>query len=520
MASKSVFQNVSRAKFPVADTVNEAGGVAYSRTAEEALSQLAVTGCFNNVFYTSAEDQLAKTQELANQCSSVFLAKLAVYARQNGKMKDMPAYLLAVLAARKDTELLKKVFNRVINNAKMLCNFVQIVRSGVTGRKSFGTAVKKMIQNWLLSRTGDQLFHDSVGHSNPSIGDIIKMVHPKAQAKVTQAMFAYILGREYDSKNLPVKVRAFEAFKKDNTKEVPEVDFRLLSNCKLTPDNWKQIVMNMQWNTLRMNLNTAARNGVFSDSDTTRNVCNKLSNKKLVQKSNAFPYQLLQAFKSVENVPQSVKNALQDAMEHAVENVPSFNIDGVAICVDTSGSMGSPVTGNRGSVTTATRCVDVAGLVASCILRKNDTAIAVPFDTEVHMVSINPRDSVMTNAQKLALNGGGTDCGSALRYLNKVGHKGDLVVYVSDNESWVQSAGSRNYGGTGMNAEWVAFKKRNPKAKLVLIDLQPYTTVQVQDNKDVLNVGGFSDSVFEIINAFVQGDSGHFVDVISGVTID
>jgi 60 kDa SS-A/Ro ribonucleoprotein len=55
-----------------------------------------------------------------------------------------------------------------------------------------------------------------------------------------------------------------------------------------------------------------------------------------------------------------------------------------------------------------------------------------------------------------------------------------------------------------MVAEWKKFKDRNPDAKLVCIDMQPNTTTQVPDSKDVLNVGGFSDSVFDIVNLFVN----------------
>ena len=54
-------------------------------------------------------------------------------------MKDMPAALAATLAVW-DTALLAQVFGRVIDNGKMLRNFVQIVRSGAMGRKSLGSA--------------------------------------------------------------------------------------------------------------------------------------------------------------------------------------------------------------------------------------------------------------------------------------------------------------------------------------------------------------------------------------------
>ena len=69
--------------------------------------------------------------------------------------------------------------------------------------------------------------------------------------------------------------------------------------------------------------------------------------------------------------------------------------------------MRSSVTGWAGSATSTVRCVDVAALVAAAVLRKNRRARVLPFDFDVVDLRMNPRDSVMTNAQKLAGIGGG-----------------------------------------------------------------------------------------------------------------
>jgi 60 kDa SS-A/Ro ribonucleoprotein len=67
--------------------------------------------------------------------------------------------------------------------------------------------------------------------------------------------------------------------------------------------------------------------------------------------------------------------------------------------------------------------------------------------------------------------------------------------------------------------EWNRFKVRNPNARLVAIDVQPYATTQVYERDDVLNIGGFSDVVFELIAEFDRGRLApeHWVDVIERV---
>ena len=139
MANKTLFKSLVGKLVPAADARNEHNAPAYALTPKQALAQYAATGCLGATFYAGAGEQLAKVLELCELVEPEFVAKTAVYARRRGLMKDMPALLLAVLAA-KDVRLLAAVFPRVVDNGRMLRNFVQIVRSGVAGRKSFGSA--------------------------------------------------------------------------------------------------------------------------------------------------------------------------------------------------------------------------------------------------------------------------------------------------------------------------------------------------------------------------------------------
>ncbi len=109
--------------------------------------------------------------------------------------------------------------------------------------------------------------------------------------------------------------------------------------------------------------------------------------------------------------------------------------------------------------------------------------------------------------------------------MNRRRATGDVIIYVSDNESWIDSPAYGRFGGgrTQTMNEWSAFKARNPAAKLVCIDLQPYSTTQAVDTgrNDVLNIGGFSDPVFEVIAEFAGGklNSNQWVGVIEAVSL-
>jgi 60 kDa SS-A/Ro ribonucleoprotein len=525
MASKTLFQSIVGSFLPRTNAFNEAGGVAYRMSNKQALAQYASVGCLNGTFYASGEDQLATVLNLCHEVEPEFIAKTALYARTKGHMKDMPALLLAVLSV-KGPGLLAEVFDRVIDSPKMLRNFVQIMRSGVVGRKSLGTLPKRLIVQWLESRTDEQLFVGSVGN-DPSLEDIVKMVHPKPHTASRRALYAWLVGREYDEGSLPEIVQQYERIKQQTVRgkePVPDVPFQMLTSLPLTEHDWRQIARNASWQMTRMNLNTFLRHGVFADYELVGVVTNRLKNPQLIEQARVFPYQLMAAYMNASSeLPMAVSAALQDAMDIAISNVPHA-AGKIYVCPDVSGSMHSPATGVRKGATTKVRCIDIAALVAAAVLRRNPQAEVIPFESNVVSCRLNPRDTVLTNAQKLAsLPCGGTNCSAPLAYLNLRKAKGDLVIYVSDNESWIDTPAHGRFGGgaTQTLKEWNAFKHRNPTAKMICIDIQPYATTQAADQADIINVGGFSDQVFSLIADVASGNfsEDHWVGQIERMRI-
>ncbi|RQP22498.1 vWA domain-containing protein [Piscinibacter terrae] len=523
MVNTQLFKTAAGVLLPKAKARNEAGALAYALSPRHQLAQLAATGCLNRTFYAAAQTQFQTVHELAQKVDASFVAKTAIYARQSGHMKDMPAFLAATLAVR-DVGLLGQVFGRVVDNGKMLRNFVQIVRSGAVGRKSLGTRPKKLVQAWLLNASEKQLLNAAVGNT-PSLADVVKMVHPKPAEAWRAAWFAWLIGKSFVEADLPPITQSFERFKRGmalgvSSMDVPEVPFQMLTTLDLNTAQWAQIARTGSWQMVRQNLNTFARHGVFEVQGMAEVVAAKLRDPQAVAKAGVMPYQLMSAFTATgDGVPAVVRDALQDAMEAAISNAPVF--DGrVVVCPDVSGSMSSAVTGHRGSATSAVRCIDVAALVAASVLRKNPSARVLPFEQAVVKHSLNARDSVMTNAKALAsIGGGGTNCSAPLALLNKERAEVDVVILVSDNESWVDA---QRHGATQTMREWEVLKQRNPQARLVCIDIQPYATTQAAERADILNVGGFSDAVFDTVSAFMEGqaDVEHWVGEIEKVSLD
>lgn len=572
MANKSLFSSLL-SKLPRATASNEAGGAAYQFTPKHALAQFAATGCFNGTFYADAETQLATLKKLIDQVNdNVFLAKLALYSRERAYLKDMPAALAATLAAR-DTVLLHKVFDRVVDNGRVLRTLFQMIRSGQFGKKSLSSSLQRAFQRWLNNASVEKLLSASIGH-DPSLRDILRLARPTPANNSQRALFGWLTDKEVSSwtpateADLPEQVRLLIEFRKAETadQQLALLDrlharWDLLSDSARGAKVWAAIALTMGPQALRMNLNTLQRHGVFdpqvgrlgklllallpSSRDAiekekvkgqamSQYVAERLADENEVRQSRQFPYQFFAAYKNVaDNMPYEIKAALHKAAEIACGNVPVLP-GPVVIGLDVSGSMHSSITGNRGhGATSKMRCVDVAALLAAAILRRNPDSVVIPFDTQAFEAKVDPGDSILSLADRLSkFGGGGTDCSLPLQKANSAYAQRKFVgaILVSDNESWVykgRAYSSGPYGSTGVVAQWQQFVQNQVRLhgddfegpKLICIDLQPNQTTQAPERSDILNIGGFSDAVFNVITSFLEYNANRFVTEIEEIAL-
>lgn len=520
MANKMLFASALSRFLPRADTVNQAGGPAYAYGPEAKLAQLAATGTLSDGFYAAAETQLADVMLAAKEVDPEWVAKCAVYARQSGAMKDMPALLAAYLTVA-DPDLAVRVFRRVIDNGRMLRSFVQVMRSGQVGRSSLGSRPKRLVREWLEAASIAQLMQAATGN-DPSLADVVRMVHPAPASVERRAFYGWLIGKPYDVAALPAEVAAFEAWKRAPQGELPPVPFVWLTAFPLSAEQWGALATRdgpgrMGWQALRMNLNTLARHGAFAVDGVTEAVAARLADKAAIARVHPMPYQLMVALDQVsEAVPLAVQAALESALEASLAGVPKLEGQ-VVVCPDVSGSMSAPATGYRKGASSKVRCIDIAALVSAAVLRRNRNARVIPFECGVVPLKLDPHARVAVNAAKLAaVGGGGTNVSAPLALLNRERARVDTVVIVSDNESWVDRS---RRGATATMAEWNRLKARNPGARLICIDIQPYGSTQAKDREDIMNVGGFTDAVFDAMARFASGQARDWVEIVNAVEV-
>lgn len=542
MANRSLFKSL-KSLLPRADALNEERAPAYRLPPKHALAQIAATGCFNGAYYTSATEQLDTLRALVSQVDdNEFLAKLAVYARERALMKDMPAALL-VLLSKRDPQLMHRAFDRVVDNGRVLRTVLQMIRSGQFARKSLSASLQRAFQRWLNKASVEKLLSASIGN-DPSLRDVLRLARPTPVDDARRALFGWLTDKPVEKwapateADLPREVRALVAYRAAQTADeqvalLREIRARwdLLADAARGEKTWKAIVRLMGPQALRMNLNTLVRHGVFAGAGGAAlvdYVVDRLTDADEIRRSRQFPYQFLAAYMAAESdVPQKIKAALHKAAEIACGNTPQLP-GPVVVGLDVSGSMQSPVTGHRGrGATSKMRCVDVAALFAAAILRRNPDSVIVPFDNYTHEARLDPQDTILSLAERLArYGGGGTNCALPLELANRKLRERKFAgcVLVSDMESWI---GVGRHGATAVMTEWQEFVKNQARLhgrdfdgpRLVCIDLQAYTTTQAPDRSDILNIGGFSDAVFQVVAAFFSGDSSRFVAEVESIEL-
>ncbi len=97
-------------------------------------------------------------------------------------MKDMPAALLVALSVR-DTDLMPRVFDRVVDNGRVLRTVFQMIRSGQfknkagDGRVGLSSSVQRAFQALVEHSFGRKAIEPSIGN-DPSLRDILRMARP------------------------------------------------------------------------------------------------------------------------------------------------------------------------------------------------------------------------------------------------------------------------------------------------------------------------------------------------------
>lgn len=461
------------------DTVNLAGGVAYTRNPESRLVSLLLGSFLRDQFYRSGDDTLDELVQLVGLVDPTFAARAALYARDEFGMRSVSHVVAAELCdSVKDSYWLRPFLSHVVIRP----DDVTEILSYWLGKygKPIPNAMKRGLGDALSGFDAYRLGKYKAEGKKLSLIDAVNLCHPKH----TEALAALMDGTLEAPDTWEVELtRAGHADDKAVAKG--EVWRRLLAERKL---GYFALLRNL-------------RNIIEQSPESVPMAAAQLTDETAVRKSRVLPFRFLTAWDTVGGQHRDIDIALSIATDHAVANVPTLP-GKTLIAVDGSGSMQGGFCERRGPAP-----ISIASLFAAALLRRGDADVMI-FDTGVQWPKLNPLAPVMTNADliKREAKAGGTDFQIIFEHSTK---PYDRIIILSDMQAWVTHTTGWHYAARHTSDPATAAKDYRARTAcdpfIWCFDLQGYGTAQFPEKK-VGQLCGWSDKAFDYMLVSERGD--------------
>ncbi|TAE12416.1 MAG: TROVE domain-containing protein [Bacteroidetes bacterium] len=503
-------------------TTNYMGGKAYLLTPAMELYTAVVATMLDNSYYEKKTDRLARIQALVAQNDPLFVAKLAVYAREKMYLRSAPIVLAVELAKNhKGDDLVGKLVNRVVQRADEITELLSYyaLSNERAGIKKLGK-LSKQIQKGLamaFNKFDEYQFAKYNRDSSVKLRDALFIVHPKAKDEAQQALFDKIVSGTLETPytwETQLSALGQQDFENEAKKQQAKAEL------------WEELMVSGKIGymaTLR-NLRNVLLYGTGKAVDSALEL---VTNEAQVKKAKQLPFRYLSAYAEVEKLKgeellfSQTKTRIPQILE-AVEKAVSFSIDNLPtlagktlILTDNSGSMRGDASGASAvSAMSKRTTADIANLFAALYWKKAQNSIVGLFGDNIILPTLKP-DMDIFQAFKL-INSEATKCGLSTEtgifemITRLIQNKTvvDRIVIFSDCQigtgcNWYDNKGKR---AADFDALFRQYKKEvNPDVLTYSVDLRGYGNTLFKEG--VITIGGWSDKIFDMMEAIETSGS-------------
>lgn len=483
---------------------NYEGADAYRLGAKEELYSAVVASTLNDNFYEKGVERLDRIRELIHQLKdkdAVFIAQLAIYARTRMYLRSVPLVLAVELAKQHNgDDLVRRLTGKVIRRADEITEilaYYQLAnqRQGQKKLNHLSKQLQKGISDAFNQFDGYQFAKYNRG-AEVKLRDALFLVHPKAKDEPQQALFDRIAANTLDTAYTWETELSKAGQEKFNSAEDKAAQFR---------QKWEALIRSGKLGYMAMLRNLRNILQAEVSPELISQVAERLADPKAVAKSKQFPFRFIAAYRELQGVKSGFTPVILDALEGAISasaaNITGFDSDTrVLVASDLSGSMQSKL-----SARSSIQYMDV-GLILSCLLKSRCRNVITGVFGQTYELVATGRGNILANVERLRrVNvGHATNGYLAIRDLIKRKVVMDKVMIFTDCQLW-----DSNWGNSVTIAqEWEKYKRIAPDAKLYLFDLAGYGAAPLDTSrKDVYLIGGWSDKVFDILDAIENGST-------------
>jgi 60 kDa SS-A/Ro ribonucleoprotein len=444
-------------------TTNLAGGRAFKFDPKTELIHAVLTTFLANKPYESGDARLERIKSLVGEIANedpIFVAKLAVIARKEFHMRSVAHALIGELATiYKGDDVIKKAIVAIAERPDDLSEIAGYV--GLPMPKQ----VKRGIRNAILKYDRYQLAKYQMKGREFSLVDLFNLTHPKTKHATEDQLNAW---RDLMNGKLTTGGSTLEAAL--STEDEGE---RI--------ENFEELILSgkIGYMALLRNLNNVTKYGLSHKAMDIIGL--RISDPEQVAKSKQLPFRFLNAYNHITD--RGLKDAVSEAMDHAVANVPKFS-GRTLIAIDKSGSMDS--------------CLDKAAIFGAVLMKANKNADVMLFANDAVIINPSSRLPVVDLSNEIIKHphNGGTQVSSVF---NAATEKYDRIFIVSDNESWIEA--------NGVMPSVRSYKSRTGADPFIYcIDIQGYGTKDIASTK-AFHICGWSERVLDFVKLAEQGGS-------------
>ena len=503
--------NQKTKKSPV-KIVNHQGGNGFKLSPKLELISLLATGISGNKYYETLDDRSNRLLDLIGKVATTrkdieFVAKALIYTRSViGQRSVTHLGAVGLVPHLSGMELGKRFFSKRNRKAETggivhrLDDMLEIAAAyfHFNPGKPLPGAIKKGFRNALEHADTYELAKYQGKGKTISLVDIVNLVHPRPDDDMINVFEKLMSGKltqfnTVEDKNttsgqeVAAKVKSGEI-----TKAEAEVQVK-----QAKKENFAELISTRKigYFALIRNLRNILKAGI--NDETSKDIVDLLTDKKLIKQSLIFPHQIDIAVEIMVaegvKVPFNILKAVNTAYELAIPNLAELFPDGrTAVVVDTSGSMYGSWSGGCKIGRTAIKAQPIvkAALIGATFA-KGIGADLFQFATSTASVKFNRLDTVNTIKENILDNQGavghGTNFGSIFTKLANTHY--DRIFIVSDLQGGDSITGKSAYQN---------YKNKHGMPYIYTIDIQGYGSTMFKQEKRLCQLYGYGADIYEM----------------------
>ena len=494
------------------DRLNHEAAPAWSIPEQLELYSLVATSSLSDQFYEKTDARLDRLRKLVKKNDPAFVARLAVYAREQMNLRSIPLVLAVELAKvhggdRLISALVERIVQRTDEITELL-SYYTLANRREKAKKLNG--LSKQIQKGLgaaFNKFDEYQFAKYDQDTQVKLKDALFLVHPKAKDKSQQAIFDKIVAGTLETPyTWEVELSAVGQENYESAK----------AKALAIKNKWEELVLSKKLGYMATLRNLRNMLDAAIDRNVLEKACDYLSNAEAVSKSRQLPFRFLSAYRELKTCKSRNTGLVLEALEKAVlqsaANIAGYDADtSVVIAADVSRSMQHPV-----SAKSKIMYYDI-GLMLSMLLRNRCKNVATGMFGDRWQIIQVPSGNILANVQEFYRREGevgyATNGYLVIQDLLLRHEIVDKIMLFTDVQLW-DSKGS----GISFPGLWKQYKDIAPNARLYLFDLAGHGTTPLDIQRDDVSlIAGWSDKIFEVLSA-VEND-GDAIQKISNIVL-